>query len=118
MVLLYKDPSVKLLPCTIISEYFVVKLFFDSLAYVKLYVWKHALTIDGSAVQNRLYENYLMRKFITRNIHNLLYVILISIERVKKNNFDFENRAIFLVKVVNCSIYKHYEKMWKAIFFC
>ena len=46
---------------TVNREYFVVKIFSDSLACVKI---KRMNNINDNAVQGHLSKNYLMRKFI------------------------------------------------------
>ena len=46
-------------------EYFVIKIFSDSLAYAKI---KYMYTINSNAVQGHMSENYLMQKIIAQNI--------------------------------------------------
>ena len=50
---------------TVNQEYFVVKIFSDSLAYAKI---KHMRIIISNAVWGRLSKNYLTQKFIMPNI--------------------------------------------------
>ena len=57
---------------TVNREIFVVKIFSDSMASVKI---MHI--INDNAVWGRLSENYLTRKFIARNICDLQYVVSI-----------------------------------------
>ena len=59
-------------------EHFVVKIFSDSLACVKIkyakihtYIHIHIHNINDNVVQDLLSENYLMQKIIARNICNL-----------------------------------------------
>ena len=44
---------------TVNREYFVVKIFLDSLACAKLNARKYMRNINDNAVQGRLFENYL-----------------------------------------------------------
>ena len=50
---------------TVNREYFVVKIFSDSMACTKIKLTKYMRNINDNAVQGRLSENYLTRKFIT-----------------------------------------------------
>ena len=58
---------------TVNWEYFVVKIFSDSLAYAKIKHAKYMRIIISNAVRGRLSENYLTRKCIVRNIFGTKY---------------------------------------------
>ena len=66
--------------CTVNCEYFIVKIFSDSLAYAKIkmreniHVHVCALLMVMWYIQGRLSENYLTRKFIARNILQMKYL--------------------------------------------
>ena len=58
---------------TVNCEYFVVKIFSDSLPCANIKRTKYMHNINDNAVQGRLSENYLTRKFITLNILDTKY---------------------------------------------
>ena len=53
-----------IVPCTVNQEIFVVKIFSDSMASAQIKCTKIMRIINDNAVQGRLPENYLTRKFI------------------------------------------------------
>ena len=53
---------------TVNREIFIVKIFLDSMASVKIKCTKIMHIINYNVVRGRLSENYLTRKFIARNI--------------------------------------------------
>ena len=70
---------------TVNREYFVVKIFSDSLACAKIKHSKYMCSIISNAVQGRLSEIYLARKFITQNIFGtkyLQYIVHVSFNRI------------------------------------
>ena len=58
---------------TVNREIFVVKIFSDSMASVKIKRMKIICIINDNVVRGRLSENYLTRKFIARNICDAKY---------------------------------------------
>ena len=62
-----------LILATVNREYFVVKIFLDSLAYAKIKHAKYMRIIISNAVRGRLSKNYLTQKFIAQNIFGTKY---------------------------------------------
>ena len=62
---------------TVNCEYFVVKIFSDSLACAKLNAQKYIHNINDNVVQGRLSENYLTRKILDTK-YSQFTVLLIS----------------------------------------
>ena len=51
------------------------------------------------------------------NVYIMMHTILNLILRMEKNKFNFEKR-VFLVKVVNCSIYINIMRTRKTLIYC